>query len=292
MLSRGVESLIVAAALSGLAWAGVATEAAGADSRSSSHETGDDERPDFEASFYTGLAIDTFAAGELGRYLNPDESSALKERFIGGFDFSYRLTAGRGTHQLWLYGQTVYGVRSTDVDCKAHPNLAVCKPFELPLPDAGERTLFILRNATSLEGFVGLRWEFATLHRGHDATAKPYLKAQAGFLAVSGGSGDLLDTHHFGLGLFAAKGRFEHSFLEVGIGTNDAFREHRRPRLYIEGLLSWKVKDFEGIRPFARVTIDSDLGGGSDALQTYLGVHFDLSHLFGKSGTGAIAGKP
>ena len=52
-------------------------------------------REDFEASAYTGLAIDTFASDELKKYLNPDASGGLKQRGIFGFDFAYRLVRGK-----------------------------------------------------------------------------------------------------------------------------------------------------------------------------------------------------
>ena len=87
----------------------------------------DDCRDTAEFSFYTGLSIDTFAADELARYLNPNDSGGTRERFLAGFDFAYRALEGRG-HQLWLYGETVHGVRSTDVDCAADERLASISP--------------------------------------------------------------------------------------------------------------------------------------------------------------------
>ena len=46
-----------------------------------------DEREDFEATAYLGLAIDTFAAEELNRYLNPEANGDVQERSIFVFDF-------------------------------------------------------------------------------------------------------------------------------------------------------------------------------------------------------------
>lgn len=104
----------------------------------------------FVASFYTGLAIDVFAANELQRYLNPDASGGTRERFIAGFDFDYRLVGeDNSAQQVWLYGEAVYGIRSTDVDCEENSTLTVCNAFD-PV-NAPERTLYILREATSLE---------------------------------------------------------------------------------------------------------------------------------------------
>ncbi len=119
------------------------------------------------ATFYAGVGIDTFAAGELNRYLNQEESGKKRERFVAGFDFGYRLFGSPSEEtlpwrpQIWVYGETVHGVRSADFDCAENSNLEVCKPFDLT--SAGTRTLFVLRNASSLEGFAGLRYEFLEL---------------------------------------------------------------------------------------------------------------------------------
>lgn len=53
-----------------------------------------DCRNNFEANAYVGVAIDTFAAGEVNKYLNPDDANKIKVRGVGGFDFAYRLHNG------------------------------------------------------------------------------------------------------------------------------------------------------------------------------------------------------
>jgi hypothetical protein len=85
-----------------------------------------DERGDFEANAYIGLAIDTFGAEELHKYLNPEANGELHERSIFGFDFAYRLFK-KGSRQVWVYGETLHGVRSEDIDCAATPELPSCK---------------------------------------------------------------------------------------------------------------------------------------------------------------------
>jgi hypothetical protein len=78
-----------------------------------------DEREDFEIMGYFGMAIDTFAAEDLKKYLNPEESGELRQRGGGGFNFSYRMTSvpkpDKWPKQLWVYGETIHGVRSADV---------------------------------------------------------------------------------------------------------------------------------------------------------------------------------
>jgi hypothetical protein len=257
-----------------------------------------DDRDAFEASFYTGLQIDTFAADDLKKYLNPDESSKQHEQMIAGFDFAYRFSKNASRRQFWVYGETVYGVRSADVDCKADPDIVVCKPFT-DVASAGERTLYILRKASSLEAFAGVRYEFADFNRDGDFHAKLYLKAQAGFLAVEKTGNDVIDMHHVALGVLGVNGKFNGSYLEAGWGRTDLFHEHPNRRLKIDGFLSWplpgttkteKIGDTKttvaknagaGIRPFVQLTVDADLGSGADSIQTFIGFDLSIDQLFG-----------
>src|SRR3954454_6217472 len=89
-----------------------------------------DQRNPFIASAYLGEAVDNFAGDTTLQYLNPQDANSNLLRAIAGIDFQYRLMGDRTSKkQLWVYGQTVYGVRSSDVDCK-DPNtvqLSVCK---------------------------------------------------------------------------------------------------------------------------------------------------------------------
>jgi len=244
-----------------------------------------DERGGFEASAYVGYAIDTFAAGELRRYINPNDSGGVSERWVGGFDFAYRLFGNPTEQQLWVYGETVHGVRSTDVDCKANQNLAVCKDLFDPV-NAPDATLFILRNATSLEAFAGLRWEFKTVNKTSDKyAANLYLKAQLGFLTVADGDEDIVDVHHVGFGAISTNGRYRGSYLEAGFGKTDLFKEHRNRRFKVDGYLSIELPGVlkDRFRPFAQMTVDSDFGKGADSIQSYFGLDFDLVCLFAKS---------
>jgi len=179
-----------------------------------------------ELSFYLGVAVDTFAAGDTRRYLNPGDSAGKDERFVGGFDFGFRLWGKQQegtkkqdaeskpkyyTRQLWIYGETVHGVRSAEIDCKAHSDFPTCKdlltPNDLTTNPAGH-LIYLLRNASSLEGFMGLRYEFLPIHKDGDSSAILYAKAQAGFLKVSGSPDSAADLHHVGLGILSTKGPF------------------------------------------------------------------------------------
>src|SRR5262249_22731884 len=123
-----------------------------------------DKRCSMELSFYLGVAVDTFAAGDTRRYLNPGDSAGKDERFVGGFDFGFRLWGKQQegtkkqdaeskpkyyTRQLWIYGETVHGVRSAEIDCKAHSDFPTCKdlltPNDLTTNPAGH-LIYLLRN--------------------------------------------------------------------------------------------------------------------------------------------------
>lgn len=244
----------------------------------------------FEASFYTGVGIDSFAAGEIEQYLNPESSGDIHSRFVAGFDFQYRVTGKADDHrQLWLYGETVHGMRSTEVNCDDQKNADVCS-------GAAAGALAIIRNATSLEAFVGMRYEFGLLQNGSPSPARLYVNGQAGFLTVSGSGGDVVDMTQVGFGLRAGDGRYESSYFEVGYGRSDLFLVHPARRCKINGRLSWlpnEVSSKAGARarnpwrrfhvaPFVEMTVDADLGSGSDSIQSYFGFDFDLDYLFGK----------
>jgi hypothetical protein len=271
------------------------TAAAGADTGTTTlHLTGVcvDERGTFNASFYLGVAVDTFAGDETLKYLNPNDAGQLHERAVGGFDFAYRLfgdehrgdpgSSKQRINELWIYGETVHGVRSADVDCnKQGSDFPTCQKDLTPSTNPGQQLFFILRNASSLEGYGGLRYEFLGIQQQSAVPANLYLKAQAGFLDMSGQNGSALDLHHIALGAIATKGDYQDSYLEVGWGRSDTFhKNHGRKK--IDGYLERKI-NFGGYDPgisfFAQITVDTDLGRGSDGIQSYIGFSFDLTKI-------------
>ena len=251
---------------------------------------GTDCRPDFEANAYAGIAIDSFAAPELNKYLNPDASGLIRERAIAGFDFEYRVlgdASNPGMTQFWLYGKTEHGVRSADVDCSLASNstLPVCGNFfksNLSALQPTTKFIYMLQNASSLEAFTGMRWEFPAIRRMGVDSARPYINVQFGFLSVAGtGSGAIL-MNHAGLGLVITTGRFTHSHLEAGLGRTSLFLRDPNRRLIVDGYLEWQSKVFSVVkaRPFVQMTVDSGLGSGADSVETYLGLKFDLDKIF------------
>jgi len=253
-----------------------------------------DCRDDFEASGYAGLSLDTFAAGELKRVLNQEDSGDVRERLVAGIDFGYRLwgTAREPARpwkpQLWVFGETVHGARSSDLDCPAENQsggqslLDVCDPFDVTL--LSDRTILILRNSTSLEAFAGFRYEFLTLHPRGLSPANLYWKSQGGFLTVAQGASDVVDAHTYGaLGAVATRGKFQDSYLEVGFGRTDLFANKSKDRWKLDGFVTWEapfLSSYLKLYPFVQMTVDADFGGGSDSVQTYLGFEFDIDELF------------
>jgi hypothetical protein len=250
-----------------------------------------DTRPQIEASAYFGVALDSFAAAELNKYVNPDQDAKVRERAIGGLSFAFRLLGNPAApatdrwtkrSQLWLFGETVHGVRSAGVDCTADDpasgskGVGICVQFDPTKPD---RTFAIIRNSTSLEAFAGLRWEFKQLPQ-----AAIYAKGQAGFITVAGLGGDVVDSHLAGLGILSTAGNYAGSYFEVGLGKTDLFPTHTAPRLKVDGYLQFPLPKSwmdRGLHGFAQMTVDSNWSrGGADSIQSYFGINFDVGKLF------------
>jgi hypothetical protein len=247
------------------------------------NQGGTERREDVEVSVFSGVSIDSFAARELQDYINKDASGDAREQLIAGFDFAYRI-AGRknSTRQLWIYGETVHGVRSGDANCGGeNADTEVCEVAELDResPEDIENPLAIFRKATTFEAFMGLRAEFLTLRQDSaSAAAKLYVKGQLGLLTVAGRGGDAVDIHHAALGLILTHGDLAGSYVEAGYGKNALFHVHPS-RYKIDGFLTYGKEDAT-IKPFAQVVIDTDFGRGAESIQTYFGLDIDIARVF------------
>ncbi len=234
----------------------------------------DDGRENFLIDAFVGLGVDSFAATDVNEYLNPDELGDTKERLTAGFEFSYRLKGEKGnSNQLWVYGRTIHGVRSTDIDCKENSKLSICEDFSTELSNPTERGLYVLRNASSLEALIGLRWEFGSPQNA----ARTYINGQLGFVAVTDDDDDVADVSHLGIGGTLTNGDYQGSFLELGYGRNDLLTEQKYKRVKINARVVKRFKGkgiIEGL--FAQISTDVDFGDGVDSVQTYLGLLFKL----------------
>jgi hypothetical protein len=242
----------------------------------------DDDREDFEITIFTGLSVDSFAAKDLRLYINPGDSSEVREQLVAGFDFAYRMAEWAGSgRQLWIYGQTVHGVRSGEADCGA-ANAAsdICAAATLDRDDPGDFSapLAIFRKANTFEAFMGLQGEFLTLRGGSGVASKLYLKAQLGLLTVAGRGGDVVDMHHGALGLIMTTGDMAGSYVEIGYGTNELFLTNPH-RWKIDGFITFGSRS-AAVKPFAEVVIDADFNDGADNIQSFFGLDIDVREAF------------
>jgi hypothetical protein len=232
---------------------------------------------------FLGFAVDTFAASEVRQYLNRDVSGDSKTRETFGVWFQYPLySSARDTFGLSIYGQTLHGVRSTEFNCDYSQPLLLnpkCKEVPKEVQDLSNTALYILRNASSLEGMIGLRFEFWNLQNGN---ASLYINRQLGFVSVENTSGDVADVNHVGIGARLREGRFRNSYIEVGKGTNDLFPSNSGSRFKLNARIVAKLGDetsdkfklFKKGYFFAHIVADVDGHEGPDAVQTYVGLAF------------------
>jgi hypothetical protein len=243
-----------------------------------------DKRSVFRAHGYFGYAIDSFAVDEIQYYLNPEESGETKERWVAGINFDYRINSKNKKRGWFLTGSTIHGIRSTDVDCAANPGLPVCSDYNPAEP--GEQSLFIIRNSTTLEANLGVRFEFLQVHDETDHTGTWFARAQAGFVTVADSSKNLVHNHTLGVGIMITHDRFRGSYLELGGTRNELYATGSRLRYRVDGLLIWEAQPFEkdlGIHPYVRMIVEDDLGDAADSVQVYVGFSFDAARLLGKN---------
>lgn len=262
-----------------------------------------DDRPTLGASTYAGFAYDNFAPDKVGNYINIEGAGRSPMRFITGVNVEYRLIGDPGDGlQMWWAAETLYGVRSADVNCKAEPQPPVCGELN---QDFDERFLFILQRASSMEAFSGPRVEFLTLQKNSAFPSRVYASARFGFLALDDGTFKTSGAHHVGGGVLVPTGIFAGSFFEVGLGKTDLFESLRAGatpgrgpwnRIKVDGLLVFDLahglRDGFGVlsrvagssRFFVQVYSDHDGWGGThsaDSIQTFVGMDFDLRQVFG-----------
>jgi hypothetical protein len=136
-----------------------------------------DERSVFEASGFVGSVFDNFAPNESGGYTNPvatAEATVVRSRWTAGVAAQYRLFGQPGdTYQLWLVSYTLHGVRTGDVDCRVQNPPPVCSRTAT----TGDKFLFVLEHASTLEAHIDARFEFATLQKDSELPIKVFAAA-------------------------------------------------------------------------------------------------------------------
>ena len=252
----------------------------------------DDERSVFEASGFLGNVFDNFAPNVSGGYKDPvatAEATQVKSRWTAGVVAQYRLFGDPGdTYQLWLASYTLHGVRTSDVDCSVPNAPPVCSKTAT----TSDKFLFVVEHASTLEAHIDARFEFATLQKDSELPIKVFAAARFGFLDLEGAP-QVYNSNSVGVGILAPKGVFRNSLAQVGWGLSEQFgSDPRWNRLKINGLLAFDLmpslkdrlefwKRLGGsTRFFVEISVDRNLAQGPDAVQTYVGLLFDLRQAF------------
>lgn len=228
----------------------------------------------FNATIYVGTSLDQFAAEELQKYLNPNESGDLRFHATAGVDFEYRAFR-RGQRSLWFVGETLHSAKSTDIDCQTNPELEKCQESLQDIAtNPGDKFLAILRNATSVEASVAARLHLRELNLGGDAPAAWYVQAKMGFITVADSDSDAAMLTTYSMGLLITDGPFDGSYLDVGFGRSEVYRQNTNRRIKFDGLLTFDTR-MGPFRPYFQMTVDSDFKSGPDSIQSYFGLDFD-----------------
>ncbi|HET9359590.1 MAG TPA: hypothetical protein VFO58_07570 [Vicinamibacterales bacterium] len=241
-------------------------------------EDEDEEREtSFAAEAYLGGIVDTFAPDAVGNYQNP-EAGARKTRMTFGIDFDGRLYGKDNDRvQFWVFAETLYGVRSADIDCSGQDKPPVCSD------DPSAKALYILEHATSLEAFINPRLQFLRLQTHSESPVVLYVTGRLGFIALDGAP-SVFKNHEVGAGFLLDGGPFQGSYLDFGWGKNELIADARWNRLKIDGTLVFSLERLlkNGATGFfIRLRVDNDLRGESaDSIQTSYGMSFDLGGLF------------
>lgn len=256
----------------------VAVVIAQADGTEAGCRPDEDEDDDvFRANGYVGLSIDTFAADDLKRYLNPNDSGDSRYHDIAGVNFEYRVFR-KGLTSLWVAGETLHYAKSTEVNCAENPELEACQGFTAN----PQQFLAILRNASSVEANMAVRLHLFEVNKRSSSPAAVYVQAKLGFQAVEKGDSDAAEFVTYSGGFMSLAGRFGGSHLDIGWGRSDVYLTAPNNRFKVDGLLSIGLNGVSSIRPYIQMTIDADRGSGPDSIQTFIGVDFDLRSIFGK----------
>lgn len=253
----------------------------------------DADRSCLEIYPYLGIAIDNFSANSARQYFNQDGAGDTETRETFGLWFQYPLgrtdnVAGKNCDTVkntelddagntiesepaavWLYGLTAHGVRSAELDCE-NSKEGICS--DAP-PD---RSLAILRDASSLEALFGIRWEFLDLQQSNSTL---YVNLQTGFVSVKGDVDDAAEVSHLGFGARIRSGRYRNSFIEAGIGKNDLILENNTGRYklnarLVDNVLGWFPLGTGKLIGFIHMSVDVDGHSGPDSIQTYLGLTY------------------
>lgn len=260
-----------------------------------------DERGVFSATAYLGGVFDNFAPSAVGNYIGT--AATEQDRKIFGIDIDVRLLGRADSpRQLWIFGETMHGVRSSDLNCTTQPTPPVCSELKDALTQQPLGSgLYILKHSTTFEGFTGARFEFATLQAGTEFPMRAYASFLGGVMMFTDANNHALAAHSLGVGVLSPQGLFEGSRLEMSWGRTDLFLPQRElllgaqtghwNRLKFDGYLTFNVarsvvdnpRVWEKV-PHFFIQLYSDFdprGSDADSIQTFVGLEWDVVDFFG-----------
>jgi hypothetical protein len=258
-----------------------------------------DDRQTFEANAFYGRVFDNFAPAEvLGVKYDKPATGNIDSRWTAGFQAAYRLFgAPTDVRQLWLSTQILHGARSADIDCTANPQAFTC-PAAGSNPDPTKRILTTIEHASTMESHIEARMELFRLQGSTDTPVKVFASTRYGFIAMEGAPKVFSSDAYVGGGITTPKGSFRGSFAEVAWGRSRQFQsvpEANRLKIYgtlVFDLMPGLVGQAENVvsqagsamRLFAAIVVDRNPGGvAPDAVQTYVGIMFDVRRLVGSA---------
>jgi hypothetical protein len=258
-----------------------------------------DDRQTFEANAFYGRVFDNFApADALGvNYVKPPAGD-IDSRWTAGFQATYRLLgAPDDVRQLWLSTETLHGARSADIDCTANPAAFSC-PGVKGTQNPEQRIVTTLEHASTMEAHIEARLELFRLQGSTDTPVKVFVSTRYGFVAMANAPKVFSSDAYVGGGITTPKGSFRGSFAEVAWGRSRQFQSvPDANRLKIYGMLVFDLmpglvgqaqnvvsQAGSAMRLFAEIVVDRNPNGTApDAVQTYVGIAFDVRRLVGSA---------
>ena len=259
-----------------------------------------DYRKPFNIDLFVGFINNSFSPSQRARYLNDDDLSGTDTSGSLDIQFDYKFLEGtkdsdgnyKSLGQLWLFGNTIRIRRTAEFECSdINPNPTCANFADDPadiineiqaIQDQGFSTaLAFLKNARSIEGYLGIRGEKNQILKDTRFRSRLYWAARAGFASVEGVE-DLVGLHQITFGFMAnGNSNFRGTFLEVGYGVNELYIENQEKRFVFNTRFMYAPKgtllDFGGnISYFIESNLDADFGSGPDSIRTRGGIEINL----------------
>ncbi len=248
-----------------------------------------DYRRNFNIDLYLGFINNSFSPSQRGRYINQGDVDNSDTSGTLEIKFEYR-----ADENIWLFGQTIRTRRLAEIECLSEARSPACESFgdqSISLQDridnvvgssnGFDSALAFLKDARSIEGYVGVRYEFEEVMYKSRYRAKPYVRLSAGFASVENVD-DLADIHQATVGYIShGNTNFRGTFFEIGYGINDLYVENSEKRFLLNTRLQYAPKgtllDFGGnVTYFLESNLDADFGNGPDSYRTRGGIEVNL----------------